>query len=102
MKMRLFCTAVLTSVFCFSLQFGTFAQENPETDSKFDWPKDESVIPGQGHLRNSDWFKGHYKNRRIGFAKNAAEKQNAIVFLGDSITKVWDHRLEKVFQKLKL
>ena len=102
MKMRLFCTAVLTSVFCFSLQFGTFAQESPETDPKFDWPKDESVIPGQGHLRNSDWFKGHYKNRRIGFAKNAAEKQNAIVFLGDSITEGWDHRLEKDFPEFKV
>lgn len=91
---------VLAAGFCFGTSWTAFAEE--ATAPNYNWPQDESVIPGQGNLRNNAWFKKHFKDRRDGFWKNHAEKQNAIVFLGDSITEGWDHRLERDFPEFKV
>lgn len=100
MKIRLLCSALLVAGLCFGFQCATTVAQ--DSTPSLEWPTDESVVPGKGHLRNSEWFKGHFKNRRTGFTKNAAEKQGAIVFLGDSITEGWDHRLESDFPEFNV
>lgn len=62
------------------------------------WPKDESVIPGKGDPRKvTDWWIKQYKSRRDLFWSRHAEKKGAVVFLGDSITELWEPRMEKDF-----
>ncbi|NCC59762.1 MAG: acetylhydrolase [Verrucomicrobiae bacterium] len=98
MRMRVLCIVLFLAGLCFGLERNSFAQENLPS---LEWPKDESVIPGKGNLRNSDWFKGHYQKRREGFRQEADGQQKAVVFLGDSITEGWGDRLSKAFSDYK-
>ena len=83
---------------CFNLQCSSLAEDSLPL---LEWPKDESVIPGKGNLRNSDWFKGHFQKRRETFRQEASEQQKAVVFLGDSITEGWGGRLARDFSDYK-
>lgn len=63
-------------------------------------PTDEG-LPGAGPLRRYDWFKKLWLQRRLNWAQKVAEDQNAVVFLGDSITQGWGDQLQKHFPGLK-
>lgn len=99
MKKGLFTSLILAAAFCFSSAVGIYAQEAPD----YSWPKDESVIPGKGNLRNNNWFQGHFKNRRTDFWKAHEDQKDSVVFLGDSITENWERfRLAKDFPEFKI
>lgn len=74
-----------------------WAQEKaPDTN----WPKDESVIPGKGDQRKvTEWWVKQYKSRRDLFWSRHAEKKGAVVFLGDSITELWEPRMKNDFKE---
>jgi lysophospholipase L1-like esterase len=62
------------------------------------WPAD-GVFPGKGHVSSWEKFKAHNRERRDLFAQRRAIDQNAIVFVGDSITDGW-HTLDQDFAGL--
>lgn len=58
--------------------------------------------PGVGPVRNEDWFVKVWHDRRDLFAKEKAEQQHAIVFLGDSITQGWSEDFRGKFKNTNL
>lgn len=72
--------------------------------AKFVLPDTDDNVPGVGPLRRADWFKNVWQNRRTVFAKEAAQgdQQNAVVFLGDSITQGWQQDCMGMFPDMKL
>ena len=64
-------------------------QVNNDRPSSFALPETDDEIAGIGPIRRYDWFKNLWLRRRQGFASLVAKQQNAVVFLGDSITQGW-------------
>lgn len=71
------------------------AQDKPA--SKLALPASDDGLAGTGPIRRYDWFQKHWLDRRGKFAADAADKQNAVVFFGDSITEGWGNRPDKEF-----
>lgn len=68
-----------------------------DAQSKLAIPATDDGLPGAGPIRRSEWFQKTWSQRRAQFANDAASKQNAIVFFGDSITQGWAKRLDEYF-----
>ena len=67
----------------------SFAETGPSTvtdDQRFQLPETDEGLPGAGPIRRADWFKKLWAERRAAFASRVQQDQNALVFLGDSIT----------------
>ena len=58
-------------------------------DDHFQIPATDDGLPGAGPIRRYDWFKKLWAERRSGWARRVQQDQNALVFLGDSITQGW-------------
>ncbi|MEO6003753.1 MAG: GDSL-type esterase/lipase family protein [Opitutus sp.] len=58
-------------------------------DPHFQIPATDDGLPGAGPIRRYDWFKNLWAERRSGWASRVQQDQNALVFLGDSITQGW-------------
>lgn len=71
------------------------AQDKPA--SKLALPASDDGLAGTGPIRRYEWFQKHWLDRREKFAADAANKQNAVVFFGDSITEGWGNRPDKEF-----
>ena len=65
------------------------AAESPAVSTRFDLPATDDGLPGSGPVRRYDWFKKLWSERRAGWATRVKQDQNAVVFLGDSITQGW-------------
>jgi lysophospholipase L1-like esterase len=57
--------------------------------ARLELPATDDGLPGAGPIRRYDWFRNLWLQRRSEFAGAKARDQNAIVFLGDSITQGW-------------
>lgn len=64
-------------------------------------PATDDGLPGAGPIRRYDWFKNLWLERRSGWAARVKQDQEALVFLGDSITQGWT-QLGSVFPGVKL
>jgi len=73
----------------------------PATD-RFTLPPTDDGLPGAGPLRRNDWFQQTWRERRTAFEASRERDQGAVVFLGDSITQGWEHRLETAFPGMKV
>jgi lysophospholipase L1-like esterase len=73
----------------------------PELPAVARLPETDDGIPGTGPIRRYDWFRSLWKQKRLGWSKNVAKDQGAIVFLGDSITQGWNS-LAKDFPNRKV
>lgn len=71
-------------------------------DTQFQIPASDDGLPGAGPIRRYDWFKNLWKEKRSGWAKRVKDDQNAVVFLGDSITQGWGDDFGKTFSDLKV
>ena len=60
----------------------------PQAD-RFAIPATDEGLPGAGPLRRAEWFANLWRSRRSGWAARTAQDQQALVFLGDSITQGW-------------
>jgi lysophospholipase L1-like esterase len=72
----------------------------PQTES-FEIPDSDQGLAGSGPIRRYPWFRDLWKNRRSTWARQVDEDQNALVFLGDSITQGWGDRLAVAFPGVK-
>ncbi|TWU06260.1 GDSL-type esterase/lipase family protein [Stieleria varia] len=64
-------------------------------------PDTDDELPGAGPMRRAPWFRNVWQARRSTFAKNAEKEQNAVVFLGDSITQGWTDNFRGDFSDFK-
>ncbi|MEY4760951.1 MAG: hypothetical protein RLZZ200_807 [Pseudomonadota bacterium] len=69
--------------------------------SSVDLPLPTDSIPGEGPLRQHDWFRELWNSRRRAWLQAVEKDQRAVVFLGDSITQGLGDDLERRFPGLK-
>ncbi|HWN97600.1 MAG TPA: GDSL-type esterase/lipase family protein [Methylomirabilota bacterium] len=60
-----------------------------QAESKLEIPATDDGLPGAGPIRRADWFRNLWKTRRTAWSQRVQQDQNALVFLGDSITQGW-------------
>lgn len=73
-----------------------------DTADKFAIPATDDGLPGAGPIRRYDWFRNLWQAKRSGWAKQVERDQNAVVFLGDSITQGWGDTMGSSFGDLKV
>jgi lysophospholipase L1-like esterase len=73
-----------------------------EVQDRFTIPATDEGLPGAGPIRRSEWFQGLWRERRSAFAQSVAQDQQAVVFLGDSITQGWGGGLGAAFPGIKV
>ncbi len=73
----------------------------PPSTAHFDLPATDDGLPGAGPVRRYDWFKKLWHERRTLWAGRVEQDQQAIVFLGDSITQGWHDDFDGLFPELK-
>lgn len=73
-----------------------------ENESRFEIPKTDDGLPGAGPIRRYDWFRKLWQAKRSGWAKQVEQDQNAVVFLGDSITQGWGPTMGGNFKGMKV
>jgi lysophospholipase L1-like esterase len=83
------------------LGLSTFAQPAPP-DSHLQIPATDDGLPGAGPIRRYDWFRKLWVQRRTTWAENVQQDQQALVFLGDSITQGWGDYLRGSFAGVKV
>lgn len=77
--------------------------ERQQTKSKsLEIPSNDDGIPGNGPIRRYEWFKNLWLQKRTQWRQEIAIKQNALVFLGDSITQGWGDDLGGSFPGAKV
>ena len=72
------------------------------TDQSLALPDTDEGLLGVGPIRRTDWFRGVWKKRRTAWLKRVEQDQQAIVFLGDSITQSWGDNFDGHFPEMKL
>ena len=65
-------------------------------------PDTDANLPGAGPIRRYDWFRNLWEERRTRFSKQQQADQNAVVFLGDSITQGANDDFLGLFPGLKI
>jgi beta-glucosidase len=79
------------------------AQDATATAEKqFLIPETNESMAGTGPVRRYDWMKQIWQRRRATFDARAEQDQNAIVFLGDSITQGWGDDFRGDFENRKV
>ena len=71
-------------------------------NAHFEIPATDDGLPGSGPIRRYDWFRKLWAQRRADWARQAAQDQGAVVFLGDSITQGWGDNMGNSFPGLKV
>ncbi len=69
---------------------------------RFEIPASDDGLPGAGPIRRYDWFRQLWSERRSAWADRVQQDQNALVFLGDSITQGWGDDLGGRFPGVKV
>jgi lysophospholipase L1-like esterase len=77
------------------------AQQTAKTAS-LEIPVTDKGLPGAGPIRRYDWFQKLWLRKRSGWAKQVRKDQNAVVFLGDSITQGWGDNMGGHFTGMKV
>ncbi len=91
-----------TSIFLVVAVFVTLPLSGQENNSKFAIPANDDGLPGEGPIRRYDWFSKLWQNKRSGWAQEINKGQNALVFLGDSITQGWGPTMKNAFPGVKV
>jgi len=68
-----------------------------QTTDRFDIPATDDGLPGVGPIRRYDWFQKLWHDRRAAWASAREKDTGAVVFLGDSITQLWEEGLPAAF-----
>lgn len=72
------------------------------TESRVRLPDSDEGLPGAGPIRRYDWFRRLWQERRSAWLSRVQQDQNAVVFLGDSITQGWGEDFSGFFPGLKI
>lgn len=80
----------------------TSSPSNVNPTSRFSIPASDDGLPGSGPIRRYPWFQKLWTERRTAWSGQVERDQQAIVFLGDSITQGWGASLSTFFPDLKV
>lgn len=84
------------------LSFPLFAaSDRAPSEVSLALPATDDGVPGAGPLRRADWFEDLWLKSRKAWAARVDKDQNAVVFLGDSITQLWAGNLAHAFPGVK-
>lgn len=72
------------------------------SDDSLAIPATDEGLAGIGPIRRADWFRNLWNERRNLWATRTQADQNAVVFLGDSITQGWGDDMGKSFPGLQV
>jgi lysophospholipase L1-like esterase len=100
MKTRLFFLLILVA-FVVTANVPLSAQQAKDAD-RFEIPATDEGLPGAGPIRRYDWFRNLWRQKRSTWATQVRTDQNAIVFLGDSITQGWGPNMGSKFAGMKV
>src|SRR5258708_738609 len=78
------------------------APAKPEAHDRFSIPATDEGLPGAGPIRRYEWFQSLWRERRCAWARRIDQDQDAVVFLGDSITQGWGGGLGAAFPGIKV
>jgi lysophospholipase L1-like esterase len=78
------------------------ARQAAQDTERFALPATDDGLPGAGPIRRQAWFQQVWRHRRAAWARSLAQDQNAVVFLGDSITQGWGGGLGAAFPGVKV
>ncbi|MBE0545859.1 MAG: DUF1080 domain-containing protein [Verrucomicrobia bacterium] len=84
------------------LALTALAQPQSQPASRLAIPATDDGLPGAGPIRRYDWFQNLWLERRSSWAARLARDQNALVFLGDSITQGWGDDMGGSFPGVKV
>jgi lysophospholipase L1-like esterase len=73
-----------------------------QTTDRFAIPATDDGLPGVGPIRRYDWFQKLWHDRRAAWATSREKDTGAVVFLGDSITQLWEEALPGAFPGMKI
>ncbi|MEO5958571.1 MAG: G-D-S-L family lipolytic protein, partial [Opitutaceae bacterium] len=79
----------------------TPAPAAPAPAIPFPIPPTDDGLPGAGPIRRAEWFQRTWTERRSSWAGRTQQDQNALVFLGDSITQGWGSNQTQLFPGIK-
>ncbi len=79
---------------------GLIAEDRPLLGIEI--PASDEGLPGAGPIRRADWFHEIWNSRRSGWTKQVEKDQQAVVFLGDSITHGWGDNMANSFPGMKV
>lgn len=102
MKLPLFPRNVLLFIFVVPCLIPSLPSAFADDAPGIALPATDDGLPGAGPIRRYDWFKGLWTERRSAWAKRVQQDQNAVVFLGDSITQGWGDDLHGEFSDMKI
>lgn len=102
MLLRTIGTALLASILVVATNSPVVAQAANQAAAGFEIPAKDDGLPGAGPIRRYDWFRDLWKTKRSAWAKQVKQDQNAVVFLGDSITQGWGDDLGGSFNTMKV
>ncbi len=78
------------------------AEQIEPSAASFQIPASDEGLPGTGPIRRYDWFRNLWQRKRAGWAKQVERDQNAVVFLGDSITQGWGDTMSDSFGEMRV
>lgn len=84
------------------LALTALAQPQSQPAARLAIPETDDGLPGAGPIRRYDWFQNLWLERRAGWAARVAQDQNAVIFLGDSITQGWGDDMDRSFPGVKV
>lgn len=61
-----------------------------QTGRGIELPANDDGLPGAGPIRRYDWFRELWSQQRTKWANRVDQDQKSLVFLGDSITQLWN------------
>ena len=102
MILRTLCMSLVAAILVLAGSLPLDAQSAIEADATFEIPATDEGLPGAGPIRRYDWFRNLWQKKRSGWADQVQKDQQAIVFLGDSITQGWGHAMGGSFGKMKV
>ena len=74
----------------------------PDRSAQLAIPPTDDGLPGAGPIRRLDWFREKWLGHRTKWAQRVPADQGAVVFLGDSITDLWNDSFDGDFGGLKV
>ena len=101
LKLRLIVAAALLLACGGSLAAAPQASVGQAAD-RFEIPATDEGLPGAGPIRRYEWFRQLWRERRSEWATRVGQDQNAVVFVGDSITQGWGGGLGAAFPGVKV
>src|SRR5882672_3260269 len=96
------CLSLAAGLVLFTLSVTAQSTSAPPANLHFSIPDTDDGLPGAGPVRREDWFRKIWLERRSAWAQRVAQDQQAVVFLGDSITQGWGDDMGGSFHGLKV